>query len=754
MVFTLPDFMASPERKKRDEQQRPRPLKLSQSFIKPPPASPDPVTRVQRASTIHNGVSSDTVMANKSTGEGQQRTQSDVFEKAGSEEEEGCGSMESPGKLPDDFDKLPIELVSLSDSFIDSLSAKVHSTPPSVDKLSALFQDFYVVAANHINTHISALSSRQHRASSPAPSVATRIRQKAASISNKDGPKVSLVRRESEQQMLTAEEITDRKRARRILEQKRVALEEAVERRVTEGIYSRIWRHRSTQDEAQDEKLRSKTAALSVVGIGLTDLGIDLGQDSSENPDATEDKEKEVREWLEGAREELIAMNDEKYPVGKLHHLKAAHKAIVDTLSHFHPSSSADEIMPMLIYTLITSRPEGIDVISNLYFIQRFRNEGKIDGEAAYCLTNLEAAITFLETVDLASLRADENPSGPAKSNSRPTTPRLEKPDSMLVLTPSPKPSSPAVNTDNASPTFMKSHTFPAGLRPTQQIQNRRLSDMFQPPAALGAAGDAVMNTADQGFKTIGNSLGESYKFLVGKLKERQEESSGQKTEIIVPKTLDDARKLVSTPPLEEEEPVSGASSLHSTEVSERARAVSGPKMEDKVLSIIGGRKISRDRSTDSVRSSSTTGSSKKVAFVEEGTGILPSPLNTSAPAPAPANPAIVESMRNLGNSLNPMNRIAGMGMMRGFGRTTPVATTPTTLNPSKSIPDGGIADLTTAFPDLAPSLPAKEVPKVTPPIKKFMELQNPGELRINEVLELLRDYRRLAGALKDLGAV
>ncbi|KAG4425222.1 hypothetical protein IFR04_001589 [Cadophora malorum] len=763
MMFTLPDFMASPERKKSDHQ-RPRPLQLSKSFIKPPPASPDRVTRVQRASTIQNGVASETMMADKSSsanGDRRQRTQSDLFEKGGTEEEEDSGSNETTGKLPDDFDKLPIELVSLSDSFIDSLSAKVHPTPPSVDKLSALFQDFYVVAANHINTHISALSSRQHRESSPAPSVATRIRAKAASIGNKDRPKVPLVRRDSEQQMLTAEEIADRKRARKVLEQKRVALEEAVERRVTEGIYARIWRHRSTQDEAQDEKLRSKTAALSVVGIGLTDLGIDLGQESSENPDATDDKEKEVKEWLEGAREELIAMNDEKYPLGKLHHLKAAHKAIVDTLSHFHPSSSADEIMPMLIYTLITSRPEGIDVISNLYFIQRFRNESKIDGEAAYCLTNLEAAITFLETVDLASLRADENPSGPPKSNSRPTTPRLEKTDPMLALTPSPKPSNPEINSDNVSPTITKSHTFPAGLRPTQQIHNRRLSDMFQPPAVLGAAGDAVMNTADQGFKTIGNSLGDSYKFLVGKLKERQDEASGQKTEIIVPKTLDDARKLVSTPPLEDEESASGASSLHSTEVAGRNRADSGAssgRLDDKVLSIIGGRKLARDRSTDSVRSASTTGSNKKVAFAEEGAGKAPSPLHNSAPAPAassaPANPAIVESMRNLGNSLNPMNRIAGMGMMRGFGRTTPVSTTPTTPNPGKSIPDGGIADLTTAFPDLAPVLPAKEVPKIAPPIKKFMELQNPGELRINEVLELLRDYRRLAGALKDMGAV
>jgi len=37
--------------------------------------------------------------------------------------------------------------------------------------------------------------------------------------------------------------------------------------------------------------------------------------------------------------------------------------------------------------------------------------------------------------------------------------------------------------------------------------------------------------------------------------------------------------------------------------------------------------------------------------------------------------------------------------------------------------------------------------------VKKFMELQNPADLKIGDVLELLRDYRRLAGALKDMGA-
>lgn len=576
-------------------------------------------------------------------------------------------------------------------SFIESLSAKIHPTPPTIDKLSTLFQEFYSLSATHINTHISALSSKQHRESSPSSvssrnSAANKIRAKAVSIGNKDRPKIPPERKDSEQQMLTAEEIADRKKARKVLEQKRIALEEAVEKRVCEGVYDRIWRHRSTQDEAQDDKLRSKTAALAVVGIGLTDLGIDLGDDDSDD-----DKEQEVRRWLDGAREELLAMNNKKYPLGKLQHLKAAHKAIVDTLSHFHPSSSADEIMPMLIYTLITSPIEGTNVISNLYFIQRFRSESKIDGEAAYCLTNLEAAITFLETVDLASLRADEVLSGPPKSNSRPSTPIIEKSN----LTPFPKLSTPtlspaaisSVSSETSAP--IKSEPSPNSLRPAIQAHNRRFSDLFQPPAqALGAAGDAVLNTADQGFKTIGNSLGESYKFLVGKLKERQDGSpDGHGGDIMVPKTLDDARKLVGTPPPQEEEGSgSGASSMHGPEDTADTRGAEAPsKPDDKILSIIGGRRPARDHSADSVQSS---GSGKKVAFAEDMKEKSASPLSTAALTAA----SPLESMRNLGNTFNPMTRIAGMGMMRGFGRTA--APAPPTA--TKNIPDGGVADLTT----------------------------------------------------------
>jgi hypothetical protein len=82
---------------------------------------------------------------------------------------------------------------------------------------------------------------------------------------------------------------------------------------------------------------------------------------------------------------------------------------------------------------------------------------------------------------------------------------------------------------------------------------------------------------------------------------------------------------------------------------------------------------------------------SKKVAFAQEGGEKVPSPLH-APPMPSPsATPPIVESMRNLGSSLNPMSRIAGMGMMRGFGRAPTSAPAA-----SKPIPDGGVADLTT----------------------------------------------------------
>ncbi|KAI9828051.1 MAG: hypothetical protein M1832_003578 [Thelocarpon impressellum] len=692
-----------------------------------------------------------------------------------------------PKSSPEASEELPIELVSLTDRFIDTLSAKVHPTPPTVDKLSELFQDFYVLAATHISTHISTLSSRQHRESSPTPPASSRSSSltkgaaRAGSASSKGKPRLPSERGTSDQQLLTTAEIEDRRRARKQLERKRLSLEEAVERRACEGVYDRIWRHRSTHDEERDEKLRSRTAALAVVGIGLEDLGIEV---KSELADGGPVKEADVRDWLAGARDGLVRMNEEKYPLGKLQHLKEAHKAIVDTLSQMHPSSSsADEILPTMIYTLITTPPEGINVISNLYFIQRFRAESKVDGEAAYCLTNLEAALTFLETVDLTSLRSSEAPSGPPKSTSRPSTPlqaELAAPRPHRLTTHhASAPGLGSTSPDRLTDTANKSPASSRPSTPSSSLHQRRLSHLLQPPThALGAASDAVMNKADQGFKTIGNTLESSYKLLFGRLSERQLSGAGLDGDgkVVVPKTLDDARKLVGTPPPVEDDGTASLTSSNAAEASE-AQGVEASKKEekrdDKMMGLIGGLGMTRDRSHDSARSG---GSGRKVGFLEEMTNSKdkdaatggrasvtshPAAAAASAASASSINPA-VESMRNLGNTLNPLNRFAGMSVMRPFGRGP---TVPPSEKPSEKpregdgkggadeVSLGGVADLTTAFPDLAPSLPPKDVPKTAPPIPKFMDIENPGDLKISEVLELLRDYRRLAGHLRDVGA-
>lgn len=563
--------------------------------------------------------------------------------------------------------------------------------------------------------------------------------------------------------MLTRQEISDRQKVRRQLEQKGLVLEELVEKRVCERVYERIWRHRSTLDEVRDEKLRSRTAALALVGIGLQDLGVTFEQ-ASTSGDSPKQIEAEVQQWISKARNGLLKMNDARSPLGKLEHLAATHKSIVDLLTSLHPSSSsADEILPTLIYTLITVPPEGINVISNLHFTQRFRAANKIDGEAAYCLTNLEAAITFLETVDLASLRSDEPLEGPPKSSSRPSTPRDDTVQSAIEE-PTPQADflaqsiTPAVVAQAQPDRITVSHTLEAGQapKPIPPSQPRRPSNLFQDPLdALESASDAVRTTADQGFKSISNSLDNSFKFLFGRLKEhRLSQDSGEAPSgVIVPRTLDEARKLVDPQPFIEDDRESlGASS----NVGHREPSPEPPvKIEDKILSLFGH----RDRSVDSAQS---CGSGKRVPVsadagrTKENAGSPGHPSTFgSSPSISPlaqheqshGGNAAVESMRSLGNSLNPLNRFAGMNVMRGFGRIS-AAAAPTTPTSEKSGPGGLEAHHGKDPSNIAMSLAS------APPIQRFLEVADASELKIGDIEELLRDYQRLARASQRLDIV
>ena len=746
---------------------RPSTPQTSKSFTRLGSPRLTPVAR-SRASTMQNGSireDAHTGMAATPTERSQKSQTDDIFEKSSliSEEEGSVRDIEqvdSPCDVPEGFDELPIEIVSLIDRFIESLGAKVHSTPPSIEKLSDIFQDFYLRAEASIATHINSLATKQSRVASP-------IISSRSSTASRDGAAAKSISRKSiidsgnganlEQQMLTPQEISDRRKARRLLDRKGIALSEAVERRVCERVYGRIWRHRSTLDEVRDEKLRSRTAALALVGIGLRDLGINFETSGKDDTDQAT-VEAEIEDWISKARDGLLRMNEAKYPLGKLQQLAAAHKTIVDLLTALHQSSSsADEILPTLIYTLITTPPEGINVISNLHFVQRFRAASKVDGEAAYCLVNLEAAITFLETVDLASLRADEALEGPPKSSSRPSTPqddlnpeRLPKaPTSAPRTTSSPAPSivtssAPSLPNPLDSPPPDSKLSSSSLAKPSRSISpshHRRLSDLFQPPAsALGAAGDAVRNTADQGLKTIGHTLDSSFKFLFGRLQEHKMVGEGIDGDgaIVVPKTLDDVRTLVQPKSEEDEEP-------------QQDTTLASRMSDDSLLSAIAGRKpLTRDRSVDSVQSSGSA-EKKKVVFMGGGetTGAV-SPLKVAEPSNA--GMAAVESMRSFGNSINPLRGLSGMTSLRGFGRSTSSdAPTPTTTTTQATATTNG-----RSRPELPNATEGDDLPpiKVAPPIPKYLAAKSAGELKLGEVADLLQDYKRLARALDQMGAL
>ncbi|KAL5339557.1 hypothetical protein BJX70DRAFT_148130 [Aspergillus crustosus] len=692
-------------------------LHTTRSFPRMDSSDATPLIR-SRAKTVQSVAIPETVDSDafplSLSGNDEKISSPDLFEKpvvsgqSADDEPHGEEASVLSRKVQDQPDDLPIELISLTDRFVNSLSDRVHTSPPTIERISTLFQDLYLRAESHIATHISALASRINRDPSPYPP-------------NSEDANAS------SRQMLTASEVTEKREARRLLASKRVDLEEAVERRACESIYDKIWRHKSTLDEIRDEKLRSKTAALFLVGINLKELGVDIDIAAVD-----EKSQKEADNCFSMARDYLTKMSEERYPLGKLRHLAATHKAIVDALTRLLPSSSsADEILPALIYTLVTCPPEGISIISNLQFIQRFRASSKVDGESAYCLTNLEAAISFLENVDLSELRAGESGEGQIKvydagseslaENINPLQPALEKPTSSV--------SSVTASADPPKP--IGSEPSDALLAPAQQ---GRLNTLFRPPSeVLGAANDAVRNTADQGLKNISATLDSSFNFLFGRLKELQSNQlpgTDGSASPVLPKTLAEARRLVTSPTSSTSTQLyqgAGTSIDPSGPELSRLRRI-GTKAEDTLVGLVAGQRTPRDRSTDSIRTQGGSRASIVASNLSKDENRAPT-SNSALQTPT------LESVRNFGNTLNPLNHIPGM--IRGFGRATPE---------SSALP--------------SPSLPSRtKTPAVTretqidPPIQRFLQTQNANDLTIGDVSILLEDYKRISAALSKQGS-
>ncbi|KAF8877910.1 hypothetical protein BD779DRAFT_1556262 [Infundibulicybe gibba] len=262
------------------------------------------------------------------------------------------------------------------------------------------------------------------------------------------------------------------------VEERIQAILESVERTICSHFYDRLFMQPNSDDASHDEALSSRVAALNKLDLGLDHLDIEVS-----DPGAAS----EVNIVVKACGDMLTQLEARQAPGDKTAILVAAHKIVVDGLSRLPPirlrseaesklhkqkhesmegigvapippsisgptelktdepaaipvivepgtgigatdeavvlpeSSdipqpqeapsypvkadptpiSGDVLLPIIIFAVVKSNPSRL--VSHLLYAQRFRNQS-IGGEESYCLINLLAVAEFLENVDLAAL--------------------------------------------------------------------------------------------------------------------------------------------------------------------------------------------------------------------------------------------------------------------------------------------------------------------------------------------------------------
>ncbi|XP_023549908.1 vacuolar protein sorting-associated protein 9A-like isoform X3 [Cucurbita pepo subsp. pepo] len=125
--------------------------------------------------------------------------------------------------------------------------------------------------------------------------------------------------------------------------------------------------------------------------------------------------------WLL-AQKELLKINMHKAPRDKLVCLLSCCKVISNLLLNASIASNenppgADEFLPVLIYVIIKANPPQLH--SNLLYIQRYRGQSRLTGEAAYFFTNILSAESFISNIDANALSMEETEFGKNMESAR-----------------------------------------------------------------------------------------------------------------------------------------------------------------------------------------------------------------------------------------------------------------------------------------------------------------------------------------------
>ena len=102
--------------------------------------------------------------------------------------------------------------------------------------------------------------------------------------------------------------------------------------------------------------------------------------------------------------EDVKSVND------KLNYIREAHAALNNVIKFSNGSDSdagQDEITPLFQYIIIKAQPKKI--YTNIYYIKAFLDESELSGSKGFLITQMESAISYIDKLDLDSLKSKQN---------------------------------------------------------------------------------------------------------------------------------------------------------------------------------------------------------------------------------------------------------------------------------------------------------------------------------------------------------
>ncbi|KAF9525927.1 hypothetical protein CPB83DRAFT_817737 [Crepidotus variabilis] len=587
---------------------------------------------------------------------------------------------------------------------------------------------------------------------------------------------------------------------------------EVVERSINWLFYDRLFKQPTTDDISHDEALANRIAALNMLDLGLGHLGIDIGDVNESDLDAVVKACGEMLSQLDScwcpadkatmlvaahkivvdglSRLPPIKLSEEsangkvvnEVPSEKSARLKADFVSPADTLTTpiTHPDEtttlsvlfspvndheptrteeskedvvpsvslataeklassdleayppsdptpvSGDVLLPLIIFSVVKSNPPHL--VSHLLYTQRFRNRS-VGGEESYCLINLMAVAEFLENVDMAALGLGDS----------------DKVISTADLTPIPLARSP-VTADTALAPVDGTQSglrgrVEQGVDAIADSANKVITGVvdssfgilrsFMPtntatsPTSGTASGTTPSSTLGRaGFGLLRRESGFSIANLAASLPITGRSKSGANAE-------ESGQQLVS---------VSRPSSIRSRSRS-RSRTSLKIKVGDGQLS---GESSTEDEGEESSSEESDSGEeSDEVQKLETGQTADAKSIRSFE------NMLSASKSRRKDSTLDSKQRKTLSDRLASVSALAATSTSPTgSRRSSLHVPPGRVkspSSPTTSRPT-SPALPLQA--RFGPPKQRFIEC-TPDDLRLSEVGELLRDYRRLVEEIR-----